>query len=98
MYMLKYGYRLATIADKNDLKELAWLSYSKYSKYMTVENAQKLKANMYSDTIWDSIFSVSKGFICEYQDKIIGMAFLIPSGNPWDIFKSGMVLYKDGRR
>lgn len=85
---LEFEYRQAEIADKDALKELGWLSYGRYSQYMTQENAEKLKTNMYSDAVWGSILSTAKGFICEYQNKIIGMAFLIASGNPWDVFKS----------
>lgn len=84
----EFTYRSPTLADKEELKQLAWLSYGQYSQYMTLENAHTFKNRMYSDVVWDSILSTAKGFICEYQGKIIGMAFLIPSGNPWDIFKS----------
>ncbi|RXK86914.1 GNAT family N-acetyltransferase [Filimonas effusa] len=86
--LLSLHYRSALTTDRQALKALAWLSYSEYTQYMTPEDAVKLKTNMHSDAVWDSILSVAQGFVCTCEDKIVGMSFLVPSGNAWDIFQA----------
>ncbi|MFM6935401.1 MAG: GNAT family N-acetyltransferase [Flavobacteriales bacterium] len=34
------------------------------------------------------ILKIAKCFICLASDKIIGVAYIIPSGNPTDLFKN----------
>jgi ribosomal protein S18 acetylase RimI-like enzyme len=82
------NYRIATVADKAAFQELCWISYSVYAQYMTPENAVQHKKDMYSDEIWDNILATSRGFVCEDEGKIVGMAFITPSGNPNHLFKS----------
>jgi len=79
-------YRDATITDIEQLNRLGLISYGQYGTDLTPENLEKLKSNIGKDDTWKNILAISKGFVCELNNEIIGMAFLTPSGNPWDIF------------
>jgi len=81
-------YREATIHDKYQFKTLGILSYGKYSSQLTEENWAMMSANIKRDATWDSILSSSKGFVCIDGNNIVGMAFLVPHGNPWFVFDS----------
>jgi ribosomal protein S18 acetylase RimI-like enzyme len=81
-------WREGSIEDKEQLMKLARISYGEYSTILTPENWTKLNDFFYNDDKWAELISKSKSYVCIDKDKIIGMAFLIPSGNPWDIFKA----------
>jgi N-acetylglutamate synthase-like GNAT family acetyltransferase len=36
--------------------------------------------------MYKDLLQVSRSFVCVADDKVVGMAFLIPSGNPTDLF------------
>lgn len=81
------NYRKATLTDKDQLKRLGLISYGQFAELLG-EHWKKMQANLSSDENWQKIITGSTGFVCCDADKIIGMAFIISSGNPWDIFKA----------
>lgn len=83
-----FNYRDATVNDIEQLKQLGVISYGQYAPFLTTENLEKLKSNVSNDETWKSILATGKSFVCVLENEIIGMAFLIPSGNAWDIFKA----------
>lgn len=86
--MPAFFYRSATHADIDQLKDLGLSSYGQYASLMTPENRQKLIDNMGNTAMWEELLNIADGFVCVKDQAIIGMAFLVPSGNPWDIFKA----------
>lgn len=84
----EFTYRSAGIKDKTELQELAFAAYSPFSTLMTAENANKWISNLKSEERMDALINPSKCFVCIDQGKIIGMAFIIPHGNPWDVFEA----------
>jgi ribosomal protein S18 acetylase RimI-like enzyme len=83
-----YSYRHATLADKKQLIALALISYGQYATELEAEHLERMNRNISNDENWTAVLTVSKSVVCLDGDKIIGMAFLIPHGNPWDIFKA----------
>jgi ribosomal protein S18 acetylase RimI-like enzyme len=83
-----YLYRHATLADKQQLIALALISYGQYAPELAAEHLEKMKKTISNEETWTSLIATSKSIVCVDGDKIIGMAFLIPHGNPWDIFKA----------
>ena len=80
-------YKQATIDDLNKIKELAIKSWSQFQPDLTPENWSKLYSNLSDDQTFIDLLNNSYSIICTTeQDKIIGMAFLVPSGNPTDIY------------
>jgi ribosomal protein S18 acetylase RimI-like enzyme len=84
----EFTYRSASIKDKAELQELAIAAYSPFSALMTAENANKLISGLKDEEKMISLINRSKCFACIDQGKIIGMAFIIPHGNPWQVFKA----------
>ena len=80
-------YRTATTADVNQLRDLALLSYGQYLPQLEPQYQEELITNMGRIQTWEDRLKVAQGFVCTHGDSIVGMAFIIPSGNPWDIFK-----------
>jgi ribosomal protein S18 acetylase RimI-like enzyme len=83
-----YFYRSATLADKDQLIALALLSYGQYAPQLEPEHLKRLNKNISNRENWTNVITISKSVVCLDGDKIIGMAFLIPHGNPWEIFKA----------
>jgi ribosomal protein S18 acetylase RimI-like enzyme len=74
--------------DKDQLMKLGLISYSQYATILTPDNWVKLNGFFHDDDKWIDLINRSKSYVCMDKDEIIGMAFTIPSGNPWDIFKT----------
>jgi ribosomal protein S18 acetylase RimI-like enzyme len=83
-----FTFRNGTIADKEQLKQLGLLSYGQYASILTKENWGKLNTNLNDDEKLISLIDQSTIFVCCIGEKIIGMAYFVPNGNAWDIFKA----------
>ena len=83
---MEYKYRIGTIEDKEKLQKLGLTSYGQFKEVLTEENWNKLNAFLTAENSYLDLLLKSKCFICETNSEIIGMAFLVPKGNPTDIF------------
>jgi ribosomal protein S18 acetylase RimI-like enzyme len=83
-----FTYREAVLQDIPQLINLGMLAYGQYAPELTDEHLADLKSKIDNHTEWANLVTISKSFTCTCKDKIIGMAFLVPSGHPWDIFKA----------
>jgi len=84
--MNNYQYRTATHDDIEQLRQLSLLAYGQFQSILGNENWEMMKANK-NDSTFLNLLKIAKCFVCEYENEIIGMAFLIPRGNPSSIFK-----------
>jgi ribosomal protein S18 acetylase RimI-like enzyme len=82
-----FTYRTASLADKEQLKSLGIISYGQFYNVLTPENIAILNNNLNNDDKLKELISVSTCYVCVDQDVIVGMAHIIPNGNPSDIFK-----------
>ena len=80
-------FRQAIMADKDGLRQLAISSYGPYQNILTEENWNKLNTSLNSEDLYTELLKKSTGFICLHDEVIVGMAFLLPHGNPTDIFQ-----------
>lgn len=85
---MKFKFREGNIEDKEQLKELALVSYSQFEKVLTSESWNELYENLKSENSYSNILEISKCFVCEIENKIIGVAYFVPSGNPTEIYDS----------
>lgn len=68
------------------IKALAIKAWTPFQKELTNENWEKLKANLYNDNTYIELLK-STGFLCTTdKEEIIGIAFLVSSGNPTELF------------
>lgn len=80
-------YRKADLTDFNQLKFLGKASYSEFSKVLSSDNWNKMNAFLESDEILSKLIKQSTVFVCEKESEIIGMIYLVPSGNPTELFQ-----------
>ena len=82
-----FKYRKANISDFNQLKTLGKQSYSEFSRVLTTENWSKMNSFLESDEKLVNLIKLSTVFVCEKEANIIGMIYLVPSGNPTELFQ-----------
>jgi ribosomal protein S18 acetylase RimI-like enzyme len=77
------------VADENDLEELQKLGLESYGQLkieLTPENWAKMESVLRSDETFPLLVKTTFGFVCEKNLRLQGMAFLVPSGNPTQIY------------
>lgn len=83
-----FSYRIGSIDDLDQLQELAIIAYGQFQTAFTEGNWEIFKNNLHNKQKLIDLFKVARCFVCLHNNKIIGMAYIIPSGNPTDIFLS----------
>lgn len=78
--------RKATYSDLKDLKNLAIKSWGQFQSNLTNKNWEELKNSLEDDKTYTELLDKSEAFVATDNEKIIGMAFLVPKGNPTDIY------------
>jgi ribosomal protein S18 acetylase RimI-like enzyme len=79
-------YRAAEEKDLEALNALALASYGQLKTYLTPANWKKMQGVLTSADNFPQMIHNSFGFVCEEADRLLGMAFLVPSGNPTRIY------------
>jgi|SRR5450432_146537 len=79
-------YRTANLEDQNKLKLLGLNSYGGLKKYLTEENWKSMERFLAGNHLYPDLIKISHSFVCEEGSRILGMAFLVPSGNPTKVF------------
>jgi ribosomal protein S18 acetylase RimI-like enzyme len=79
-------YRTATKSDLKQIQQLGLLAYEQFKPILTQENWAKWEENFNNDSNFLDLLDKATGFVCEVENELVGMAFLIPSGNPWLYF------------
>lgn len=80
-------FRPGSIHDLAPLMGLGQLSYGQYAQVLTPDNFVVLNRFLHDEKAWTQMISVSYPFVCEADGWVVGMAFLVPSGNPTDIYE-----------
>ena len=83
-----FTYRNITINDAQQLKQLGIISYGQFVNILEPQHFDILNGFLHDDDKLTQLINNSTGFACLHNNQIIGMAYIIPSGNPWDIFKA----------
>ena len=80
-------YRQGTKEDLQNLKKLAIKSWTPFQSQLTVENCNSLKQTISNDKTYEELIDQSTCIVCVANyDNVIGMAFIVPNGNPTDIY------------
>lgn len=79
-------YRKGSSYDRKEIEELGKASYGELRTSISDENRRLLDTYLNNEETWTTLLNTSEIFLCEENDKVIGMAFLLPSGNPNEIF------------
>src|SRR5438105_6558724 len=85
---MQMTYRKGNINDLSSLKKLALKSWGKFQHELTPANWQKLKGSLADDKTYTELLAKSYCLVCVNDvAEIIGMSFLVPHGNPTEIYK-----------
>ncbi|MBD81307.1 MAG: GNAT family N-acetyltransferase [Crocinitomicaceae bacterium] len=79
-------YRLGEERDIPQLNELGQLSYGEFKTVLTQENWNKLNGHLSNVEETKSAFYSGTTYICEAEDQVVGMIYLIPNGNPTELY------------
>ena len=86
--MEQFNYRKANNADVEDLKNLAITSWNQFEKDLTKDNWNQLLNTISNLKLYKNLINNSQSFICETTElNIVGMIFIVPSGNPTELFQ-----------
>ena len=84
---MQINYRPATTGDLEEMKGLAIKSWGQFEPVLTPENWEKLHGSLNDDATYKELLGTASVTIAtDGQNKIIGMVFLVPHGNPTDIY------------
>jgi len=75
-------YRTASEKDVAILQDLGMAAYGRLKNQMTPANWEKMRGSITSKENIPKLITIGFGFVCEKNHHIVGMAFLVPSGNP----------------
>src|SRR5450631_2124736 len=81
-------YRPTVENDLPALQSLAIASYGQLKPNITPANWNKLEALLISEDNFPVLIQSCYGFVCEEENQLLGMAFLVPGGNPTKIYSS----------
>jgi len=81
-------YRTAIEHDLEDLRMLGLASYGRLKTHLTPENWAKMEALIISDQTFPILVACCFSIVCAADNGLLGMAFLVPSGNPTKIYAS----------
>ncbi len=80
---MDFTYRHGTKKDLQSLKNLAINSWKQFRSKLTPDNWQKLFDSLNNDNTYTELLEKATCFVCTTNtNKIAGMAFLVPRGNP----------------
>ncbi|MDW3649500.1 MAG: GNAT family N-acetyltransferase [Bacteroidia bacterium] len=85
---MAFHFRQAGSSDSEALRKLAISSYGQFKEVLSEKNWTILNKNLKEEDSYLHMLKIASCFVCEYEDKIIGVAYLVPSGNPTEIFDS----------
>lgn len=78
----------ATLADIPQLMELGLIAYGQYAETLGADHWAQMRKNLSNEAMFADLLNKSTCFVARYESKIIGMAFLLPSGNAIDIYEA----------
>lgn len=82
-------YRFATSTDIPQLTDLAINTWSEFKSQLSTFYWNQLADSLNAESTYSELLEQSDCWVCENNHgKIIGMIFLVPKGNPTDIYKA----------
>lgn len=79
--------RNGNINDLTSVKQLGQNTWKQFQKDLTQKNWEKLSSLLSNENLYKDLLENSISFVCENETgEIIGMSFLVASGNPTEIY------------
>jgi ribosomal protein S18 acetylase RimI-like enzyme len=81
-------YREGSLEDIEQLQQLAVVSYGQYASVLTPEHWETMKNGFLNNEKFEALIRQSTVFVCCDGNRIVGMAYFIPHGNPFMVFEA----------
>jgi GNAT superfamily N-acetyltransferase len=81
-----YKFGVGNSSDIEQIKNITWLAYSQFKNMLSEENMLAWENSITNVITYKDLFEIATCFVCKYENKVIGSAFLIPRGNPFKWF------------
>ena len=83
---MELHYRQGLPGEKEPLQQLGILSYSQFKKMLAPTDWETMDRFLHHDKMWTQLVNNSAIFVCEDEQQLVGMAYLVPAGNPTHIY------------
>jgi GNAT superfamily N-acetyltransferase len=84
----EFIFRKGSFRDLNQIIDSTLKAYMQFRNVISKENANALEDILGKEDTYQELFISGTCFVCEFENRIIGSAFLIPHGNPYKWFES----------
>lgn len=80
------NYRRATASDAVAIRELSLASYGQFAAVLSPEHWAKMRQGLTDDAGLQLLMDTAVTFVCDTGSELVGVVFLVPSGNPTPIY------------
>lgn len=87
--MTEVSYREGKMEDLAELQALGLASYGQYAERLGPGNWKQMETSLQRINMYEDLLKTAKSFVCTDKEKIVGMAYLLPKGNPNEIYPAG---------
>jgi ribosomal protein S18 acetylase RimI-like enzyme len=81
-------YQRGDISDLQKLRQLAITSYAQFKNVLSAANWNKMSSFLNDENTFIQLIQKSIVYKCVQDEVIIGVAYLVPSGNPTHIYQT----------
>jgi GNAT superfamily N-acetyltransferase len=78
----------ATLTDIPQLIGLGLIAYGQYAETLGADHWGQMRKNLSNEAMFADLLGKSTCFVARHKSEIIGMAFLLPSGNAIDVYEA----------
>ncbi len=82
----QFTYRMGSIADLQQLKDLGLIAYSLINDRLTPENWHTMETGLKNEERVAQLINSSLSYVCLEGENIVGMVYLLKHGNPTEIY------------
>lgn len=79
-------YRKANISDAPNIVGLTLSAYHDYQAVLAPADWARMKTNLANESLFVELLGKAAAFVCEIDNQLAGVIFLVPKGNPTTIF------------
>jgi len=79
-------YRRANASDTPDIVRLTVRAYRDYQAVLAPADWARMETNLANERFYVELLGKAAAFVCEKDNQLAGVIFLVPKGNPTTIF------------
>lgn len=81
-------YRQANAADAPTISRLTARAYNDYKAVLAPADWARMEINLANESTYVELLGKAAAFVCELDNQLVGVIFLVPKGNPTTIFSA----------